>query len=118
MAIAEELGTLEAVEKRVTFLAADNIVTLTRVALGIVFFWFGVLKFFPGASSAESIAGETITRLTFEVDSPGRFDADSGDVGVCDRGGIAVGEVSACDDAADGGADAGHVFCLSCFFRS
>ena len=70
MAVAEELGNMQAVEKRIKFLAADNIVTLTRVALGIVFFWFGVLKFFPGASSAEAIAGETITRLTFGLVHP------------------------------------------------
>ncbi len=28
--------------------SARNGVTLMRIALGIVFFWFGVLKLFPG----------------------------------------------------------------------
>jgi putative oxidoreductase len=35
-----------------------------RVALGLVFLGFGVLKFFPGASPAEEIAGRTVETLT------------------------------------------------------
>jgi len=35
-----------------------------RVALGLVFLGFGVLKFFPGASPAESIAARTVETLT------------------------------------------------------
>jgi len=31
-----------------------------RLSLGVVFIWFGILKFFPGLSPAETIAGETI----------------------------------------------------------
>jgi uncharacterized membrane protein YkgB len=38
--------------------------TLTRLALGIIFTWFGALKFFPGTSPAETLATDTITRLT------------------------------------------------------
>jgi len=38
--------------------------TLTRLALGIVFTWFGALKFFPGTSPAETLATDTILRLT------------------------------------------------------
>jgi uncharacterized membrane protein YkgB len=40
-------------------------VLLTRIALGIVFTWFGALKFVPGASPAEGLATRTIERLTF-----------------------------------------------------
>jgi uncharacterized membrane protein YkgB len=36
-----------------------------RVSLGIVFFWFGVLKFFPGMSPAQDLATRTISLLTF-----------------------------------------------------
>ena len=39
-------------------------ITLTRISLGIVFFWFGVLKLFPGQSPAETLATDTIARLT------------------------------------------------------
>jgi uncharacterized membrane protein YphA (DoxX/SURF4 family) len=43
---------------------------LLRVSLGIVFFWFGVLKFFPGVSEAEGLATRTITTLTFGLIPP------------------------------------------------
>ncbi|MFE7407535.1 DoxX family protein [Isoptericola sp. NPDC057559] len=36
-----------------------------RVALGLVFLGFGVLKLFPGASPAEEIAARTVETLTF-----------------------------------------------------
>jgi uncharacterized membrane protein YphA (DoxX/SURF4 family) len=42
-------------------------VTLLRVSLGAVFLWFGFLKFFPDLSPAQSLAGDTIEKLTFEV---------------------------------------------------
>ena len=35
-----------------------------RVSIGVVFLWFGVLKFFPSVSPAETIAIETLTTLT------------------------------------------------------
>jgi len=38
---------------------------LLRLSLGIVFFWFGFLKFFPGLSSAETLALRTISLLSF-----------------------------------------------------
>jgi uncharacterized membrane protein YkgB len=43
---------------------ARQSVLLTRVALGVVFFWFGLLKFFPGQSDAEQLAAQTIFKLT------------------------------------------------------
>ncbi|MBX3063395.1 MAG: DoxX family membrane protein [Anaerolineae bacterium] len=45
-------------------------VTMLRVGLGIVFFWFGFLKFFPGLSPAQTLAGRTIEVLTFGVVQP------------------------------------------------
>lgn len=42
-----------------------------RISIGIVFLWFGVLKFFPSVSPAEEIAVETLTRLTLGL-VPGR----------------------------------------------
>ena len=38
---------------------------ILRVSLGIVFFWFGLLKFFPGLSPAQELAIRTIDILTF-----------------------------------------------------
>lgn len=40
-------------------------IVLLRVSLGIVFFWFGILKFFPGLSPAQDLATRTIDLLTF-----------------------------------------------------
>jgi uncharacterized membrane protein YphA (DoxX/SURF4 family) len=45
-------------------------VTLLRISLGVVFFWFGVLKFFPGLSPAEDLAARTISVLTFGAVGP------------------------------------------------
>ena len=40
---------------------------LMRISFGIIFFWFGALKFFPSVSPAEELASETIYRLTFGI---------------------------------------------------
>ena len=45
-------------------------VPMTRVAVGVIFFWFGVLKFVPGLSVAEDLAVRTITTLTFGLVPP------------------------------------------------
>ncbi|MFN0156944.1 MAG: DoxX family membrane protein [Bacteroidota bacterium] len=44
---------------------AHHGVRALRVSLGLVFFWFGVLKFFPGLSPAQDLATRTIDVLTF-----------------------------------------------------
>ena len=56
-------------EALTTWMAAHGILLL-RVSLGIVFTWFGVLKFFPGMSPAQSLAADTISVLTFGLLSP------------------------------------------------
>ena len=49
---------------------ARNGLNILRVSLGLVFIWFGMLKFFPGISAAEVIAGKTIYTLTFGIVKP------------------------------------------------
>ena len=44
---------------------ARNGILLLRLSLGIVFFWFGFLKFFPGLSPAQTLAADTIAQLSF-----------------------------------------------------
>jgi uncharacterized membrane protein YphA (DoxX/SURF4 family) len=51
------------------WLAAHSI-NLLRISLGIIFFWFGVLKFFPGLSPAQDLATRTIEILSFGLISP------------------------------------------------
>jgi len=43
---------------------------LPCVCIGIVYLWFGVLKFFPGVSPAETIAIDTISELTLGLIRP------------------------------------------------
>ncbi len=38
-----------------------------RISLGIIFIWFGMLKFFPGLSPAEDLAISTIRLMTFGI---------------------------------------------------
>jgi uncharacterized membrane protein YphA (DoxX/SURF4 family) len=45
-------------------------VPVLRIGLGIVFLWFGVLKFFPGLSPAQDLATRTIEQLSFGVVGP------------------------------------------------
>ena len=48
----------------VTVWLANHGVLLLRTSVGIVFFWFGVLKFFPTLSPAEDLATRTISALS------------------------------------------------------
>lgn len=57
-------------DQQVTRWMARYGVTLLRVSVGIVFFWFGVLKFFPALSPAEDLATRTISVLTFNIVPP------------------------------------------------
>ncbi len=43
---------------------------LLSVTIGIVYLWFGMLKFFPGLSPAEGLAKDTIRLLTFDTLAP------------------------------------------------
>lgn len=56
---------LKLLDRAVTHWLARYSIAILRISLGIIFFWFGVLKFFPAASPAEELAGRTIEVLTF-----------------------------------------------------
>ena len=55
---------------RITQWMARYGILLLRISLGVVFLWFGVLKFFPDLSPAETLATRTIEKLTFGVLAP------------------------------------------------
>jgi uncharacterized membrane protein YkgB len=61
---------LEPIDVRITSWMARHGVTITRWALGLVFFWFGIIKFVPHWSPAADLATRTIDRLTFGVVKP------------------------------------------------
>ncbi len=61
---------LDPIDIRITSWMARHGVTLTRLALGVVFLWFGAIKFVPGWSPAADLASRTISRLSFGVIGP------------------------------------------------
>lgn len=60
-------GRLGMIDRKITGWMARNGIKLLRWSVGIIFLWFGVLKFFKGMSPAESLAIETIQYLTFDI---------------------------------------------------
>ena len=58
------------IDTALTSWMARNGIRLMRISLGVVFLWFGVLKFFPGLSPAQTLAGNTISILSFGLLSP------------------------------------------------
>ena len=55
----------EQTDQKLTDWMAIYGILLLRICLGIVFLWFGFLKFFPELSPAEGLVAATIPRLTF-----------------------------------------------------
>ena len=51
--------------ERITRWTVQHSLTLLRVSMGIIFLWFGVLKFIPGLSPAEALATKTVQALSF-----------------------------------------------------
>ena len=49
----------------VTRWMASHAIDFLRISIGIIFLWFGVLKYFEGLSPAEDIAVSTIRELSF-----------------------------------------------------
>lgn len=61
---------LDPLDTRITAWMARHGITLTRLALGIVFLWFGAIKFVPDWSPAADLATRTITKLSFGMVPP------------------------------------------------
>jgi uncharacterized membrane protein YphA (DoxX/SURF4 family) len=60
----------ESLDRRLTDWMARHSVALLRIGLGLVFFWFGVLKFFPNLSPAQELATRTISVLSLGLITP------------------------------------------------
>ena len=54
----------------VNFFNSIKKIHLLRISIGIIYIWFGSLKFFGGLSPAEELAGETLKILTCQLISP------------------------------------------------
>src|SRR5690349_11112258 len=61
------LTRYDAADARITRWMASHGMRLLRVSLGVVFLWFGALKFFPGMSPASDLAARTIYALSFGI---------------------------------------------------
>lgn len=61
---------LNAIDTRITRWMARYGITLLRISLGVIFLWFGGLKFFPGLSPAQDLAARTIEVLSFGIVTP------------------------------------------------
>ncbi len=64
------LQRFDLIDRRITHWMADNGITLLRVSLGVIFFWFGALKLIPGGSPAEGLIRESITFLPMNLFLP------------------------------------------------
>lgn len=62
--------TFEKADVKITRWMAKHNLSLLRVSIGIIFFWFGVLKFFDGLSPAQDLAIKTIDIVTFGLLTP------------------------------------------------
>jgi uncharacterized membrane protein YkgB len=58
------INTLDFVDQSIVRWLARHSLPFLRFGMGVVFLWFGVLKFFPGLSPAQDLALRTIDLLT------------------------------------------------------
>ncbi|HVU96736.1 MAG TPA: DoxX family membrane protein [Puia sp.] len=54
-------------ENAVTVEVSRRSLNALRISIGIIYIWFGALKFFHGYSPAEDLAIQTINKLTFHL---------------------------------------------------
>ncbi|KAB2869186.1 MAG: DoxX family membrane protein [Bacteroidales bacterium] len=59
--------TFEKVDAAVIKWMAKHGLFLLRISIGIIFLWFGALKYFEGMSPAEDLAIKTISTLSFNL---------------------------------------------------
>ena len=64
------LAKFDLVDEVITLYMANYGLTILRLGLGVVFLWFGILKFFPGASPAESLVRNTVYFINPDIFIP------------------------------------------------
>lgn len=64
-------GRYDRLDRAITGSLARAGIDVLRIGLGLVFLWFGLLKFFPGLSPAQDLATRTIEQLTLGAVGPG-----------------------------------------------
>lgn len=66
----QALSLFEKIDLRMTRWMADYSLPILRIGLGIIFFWFGALKLFPGLSPAEDLVRNTISFIDGDIFLP------------------------------------------------
>lgn len=66
----EQRPWFDRLDRRLTAWMARNSITLLRVSMGVVFFWFGALKLVPGLSPAEGLIRESLVFLPMDLFLP------------------------------------------------
>lgn len=61
---------LDRIDRALTAWMARNGIRFLRISLGVVFLWFGALKFFPGLSPAQTLAADTMSLLSLGLLPP------------------------------------------------
>jgi len=64
------LSKFDLLDEVITLYMANYGLTILRLGLGIVFLWFGVLKFFPGLSPAENLVRNTVYFISPDIFLP------------------------------------------------
>ena len=59
------------IDAAITEWMARHGIAILRISLGVIFVWFGALKYFPNLSPATDLAGRTIEVITFGAVSAG-----------------------------------------------
>jgi uncharacterized membrane protein YphA (DoxX/SURF4 family) len=59
-----------AIENPVSNAVEKRSMVILRYSVGLLFFWFGFLKYFGSISPAEDIASKTISLITFDLMTP------------------------------------------------
>jgi uncharacterized membrane protein YphA (DoxX/SURF4 family) len=67
---ADWRARFERIDRAITSRLAHAGPVVVRLGLGLVFLWFGALKFVPGLSPADDLVGRTVERLTFGLVQP------------------------------------------------
>ncbi|MEP7291568.1 MAG: DoxX family membrane protein [Chloroflexota bacterium] len=68
--LGKAVQQFDSVDQTVTRFMARHGVTLLRISIGIVFFWFGALKLVPELSPAENLIRQSITFLPMNLFLP------------------------------------------------
>ncbi len=63
----EKISWYRRTDKAITGWMRGHGLPALRISIGIVFLWFGFLKFFPGVSPAETLAVNTISAVSFDL---------------------------------------------------